>query len=377
MKTRIMLFAAILLLASIAIQSCLKDGAETIVLEQKVVEEPKPEPEPQPEPEPEPEPEPQPEPEPNVIDYTIINGGGYFEISNSQVNGGYVPSGDCGTFADVRMNTSVLAGGTNVVKVMSEFQYDVFYVGIEGVDGYYAVVPDVLETWSGLFIYSITLRYSMDFDRDIALNISARRGDCVASVISRKIRFVQSQSGALSIVLTFDNEKDIDLHVITPSGRHIYFGDYDYEEEGNAYFGLDHDSNAGCNIDSLNNENVVIAQEYIEPGEYKVYVDLFSNCDPTIATKWFCTVRYNGELLENKIGDNPASGVYEIGAMEDYWDEEIDCNSDGSCGLTNLVMVFSVPTSKDAKAGVRLPEPPEIPLPKQCKERTKIIPRSK
>ena len=111
--------------------------------------------------------------------------------------------------------------------------------------------------------------------------------------------------------------------------------------------------------------------------EYKVYVDLFSNCDPTIATKWFCTVRYNGELLENKIGDNPASGVYEIGAMEDYWDEEIDCNSDGSCGLTNLVMVFSVPTSKSAKAGVRLPEPPEIPLPKQCKERTKIIPRSK
>jgi hypothetical protein len=180
---------------------------------------------------------------------------------------------------------------------------------------------------------------------------------------------VESQSGALSIVLTFDNDNDIDLHVITPSGRHIFYGEY-YDEftDYDAFFGLDNDSNASCVIDGLKNENVVISQEFIEPGDYKVYVNLYSNCDVTSATKWYCTVRYNGELVNNQLGDNPATGVYPVDAQEhfDIYDE-----------LNNLVMTFRVPTSKAFNSRVHLPEPPDVPLPKQCKERTKIYPRIK
>jgi hypothetical protein len=340
MKTKIMLIAVIMILAGVAIQSCLNDGETTIILEDqksKVIT-PEPEPEPEPEPDPQPEPEPQPEPDLNAIDYAIINGGGYFEISDSPVYRGSVPSGDCGSFEDVMMNSSVLAGGINIVKVITKRVYDEFYVGIEGVDGYYAVVPDLEESSDDGFVYIITLQYTMDFDRDITLNISARSGNCVTDVFSREISFVQSHSGALSIVLTFDDRRDIDLHVITPSGRHIYYREY-IDIFAKDYNGLDHDSNGGCSCDGLNSENVVIAQKFVEEGEYKVYVNLYSTCGVDTDTKWFCSARYNGKLLKNKIGDNPASGVYHVGDKDQPWDE-----------LNNLVMVFSLPTSKAADA---------------------------
>ena len=79
-------------------------------------------------------------------------------------------------------------------------------------------------------------------------------------------------------------------------------------------YGLDHDSNAACDIDNLNNENIYIPAELIQAGTYTVIVDMYENCSPSIATSWSVVARYKGEEVHNEIGSNPASGVYPAGA---------------------------------------------------------------
>ena len=330
MKTKILIFAAVALMLGIAIPSCLKQGEDTIVLEGSGVIKDNPTPDPNPDPELDP-------------DETDISGGYYFQIDNAKLHDDKIPSGSCGELTDVYMNSMVLAGGTNIATIMSATRYDKFYIGIKGVDGYYEYSPEAVE-YEDWYAYKIPLAYSMDYQRDIEVQISASSGDCVTGLFTQPIKFVKSHEGALNIVLTFDNEKDIDLHVVTPSGLEIGYaqpgGVYEYPNGKLAYMGLDHDSNAGCNIDGLNNENVVISEEFIEPGVYKVYVDLFDNCNPAIATNWTCTVRYKGELVQNLIGNNPASGVYPIGARIN--DDRFEDHDE----LSNLVIKFVIIQSK-------------------------------
>lgn len=351
MKTKILILAAVVLLLGISIPSCLDNGESTIVLESIKAQnqDPKPDPTPDPTPDPNPDPNPDPTPDPNPdpnpdsqLDETTINGGCYFQISDAEFYGDNIPSGSCGVL-DVNMNNRVLAGGTNIATIVSSVQYDKFYVGIKGVSGYYEYVPEKFYHEDGTYVYTIPLEYSMDYQSDIEVQISASKGDCVTGLFTQEIKFVKSQEGALNVILTFDNEKDLDLHVVTPSGVEIYYanqgGYYSLANGEVAFMGLDHDSNAGCSIDGLNNENIVISDEFVEPGEYKVYVDLFSNCDPTKTTNWTCTVRYKGELVEARTGSNPAVGVFSIGAEPDYGNE-----------LDNLVMTFVVTTGKSGVA---------------------------
>ena len=74
---------------------------------------------------------------------------------------------------------------------------------------------------------------------------------------------------------------------------------------------LDLDSNAACDIDGVNHENIYYSDNAIvEPGEYTVYVDMWSNCDETVPTNFVLSVFYEGELLQTVEGVNPIAGYF-------------------------------------------------------------------
>ena len=105
--------------------------------------------------------------------------------------------------------------------------------------------------------------------------------------------------------------RNVDLHLIEPgdNGEHIYYGNRTSDNGGE----LDLDSNAGCGIDGINNENITYGEDaYIAPGVYEVYVDMYSNCDPSIATDYVVTVTYNGRLIGTTTGTNPARGTFPV-----------------------------------------------------------------
>ena len=156
----------------------------------------------------------------------------------------------------------------------------------------------------------------------VLVAVEDENGD-ISKIWETSVELLVVGTGALQVSLSFDNAKDVDLHLIEPeyndeygdpvsfSDRHIYYSNKVAYYSGGE---LDLDSNPGCSIDNINNENITYSSDnsFIAPGTYKVYVDLFENCDYEIATNYVVTVFYGGVLIASK------AGVFEIGAESTY-----------------------------------------------------------
>ncbi|MCD8304312.1 MAG: hypothetical protein LUC86_05740 [Prevotellaceae bacterium] len=243
----------------------------------------------------------------------------YFSIEGATYLSGDFPQST--TNAEIQgltLNSQALSGGFNFVTIVSETTYRKFFVGVKGVSGYYEYEAMSESGGSDYNSYMIPISYSEDYDEDITMLISAEDADGgVTKASEEEIKHVSSESGDLNVNLTFSNAKDIDLHLYMPDGEHIYYshrgGTVTTSDGSSVTYGLDHDSNAACNIDNLNNENIYIPAELIQSGTYTVKVDMYSNCDRTTATSWSVVARYKGDLVVAD-GDNPVSGVYPVGA---------------------------------------------------------------
>lgn len=244
----------------------------------------------------------------------------YFTVENATYCEGALPVGE-EALSGVAFNDRALAGGMNFISVVSNTEYQKFYVGVADVDGYYEYTPtQANETSSQTHTYMIPVVYSTSLSGDMKMEISGETSDGkITDKYSANIKYVESISGDLAINLTFSNAKDIDLHLICPNGHEIYYGSRGgevYDNDGNILFtyGLDHDSNAACNIDGLNNENIVLPEQCVMNGEYTVKVNMYRNCNSSIATTWSIIARYKNNIIPVTTGANPASGVYPVGA---------------------------------------------------------------
>lgn len=279
-------------LSALTFSSCLGDGDDTIILEENHTP---------------------------LIDNLFTIGGAEFQ------KGEMPPSTTDDIIGTVSGNTQALAGGMNFVTITSPTPYDKFYVGVRGKGGYWVVPAEgSYNSGTGLYTYKIPVMYSEGYNENIDMVIrGVKKGSGEVSQPGEiHVEHVDSRSGDLNVNLTFDNEKDVDLHLITPSGKHIYYGnrgEFSTDENGNRVqvYGLDHDSNAVCTIDRLNNENIFLPADMIEPGTYTVGVALYSNCTPhSEPTSWSVAVRYRGALVANELTNyaNPASGTYTANA---------------------------------------------------------------
>lgn len=244
----------------------------------------------------------------------------YFTIENAIFNEGAFPQATVQEDIDgLSVNQSALAGGMNFVTVVTEKTYNRFFIGIRGINGYWSCTPSNQSNDGVYNTYIIPISYSTDLEEGMVMLVAAQdsQGN-TTEPYETEINFVESLAGDLTINLTFNNDKDVDLHLYTPSGEQIYWdhrgGQYTKDDGTTGYYGLDHDSNPACRIDHLNNENIVIPSELIEPGTYKVVVNMYENCDTSIPTSWAIMSRYNSSLISTSTGRNPATGVYPAGA---------------------------------------------------------------
>ena len=280
----------------LALSSCLASGSESFILEEDIVD-----------------------PGEGISD--VIN----FDGQEATYSSGDMPATTVDIPLDeVTMNQQALSGGANFITIRTKEDYDVFYVGLKGMNGYYTVAPKTksYDSQANQYIYTMVMNFSEEFSETVTVIIrggNTETGD-VSKPYESDVEFVESRTGDLDIKLVFENAKDIDLHLITPSGLRIYYGnrggEYTDENGEQHSYGLDHDSNASCRIDNLNNENIFLPNAMLEAGTYTVQVDMFSNCDRSISTAWSLWVRYQGDLIRNELADygNPAQGVYPVGA---------------------------------------------------------------
>jgi hypothetical protein len=111
----------------------------------------------------------------------------------------------------------------------------------------------------------------------LRFEIATRNGGAVSAPAPLDLG-VNPDAGAsdeLQVSLNWNAPVDMDLHVETPSGEDIFYGN----TAGAGGGALDLDSNAGCSIDGINNENITWGETDPEEGRYIVRVDLWSACD--------------------------------------------------------------------------------------------------
>ncbi|MDR1983830.1 MAG: hypothetical protein LBQ28_03285 [Prevotellaceae bacterium] len=251
----------------------------------------------------------------------------YFSIQNATVHQGAIPQLTSGSsIGSVTINRNVLPGGSSFVSINSAETISEIYVSVEGVNEYYSLTSLSAQAITRASAQSqaastFVILFSQNLSISFTIQISALLSNgTLTTLYTAPLHFVNAGTGALQVSLSFDNDKDVDLYVVEPSGQVIYYGnrggDLEYDEETGEYYrtwGLDIDSNPSCSIDGINNENVYYSTENIQSGKYEVWVNMYENCDASIATNWIIRATKEGALVPVTLGQNPASGVFPIG----------------------------------------------------------------
>lgn len=99
-------------------------------------------------------------------------------------------------------------------------------------------------------------------------------GDLADSIKERVKQAGGNVTGDFRASLAWFNHDDLDLHLVEPSGHHIYFGNkVNHVTGGN----LDVDMNAGYGATRVPVENITFpSRDRMQPGEYTLYVNQFA-----------------------------------------------------------------------------------------------------
>lgn len=248
----------------------------------------------------------------------------YFTIQNARYSGESLPAATTDAeFTDVAIGGSVINGGSSIVTVRSAQPLTEFYVAASGVEGYFTIdAENVSETRGSEYVYTFTLLVSQRLADEFALRIAAltESGE-VMTAFTHEFELIEAGTGALQVNLSFNAAKDLDLYLVLPDGHAVYYGDPGFLadfEEFTFYWGLDVDSNADCEIDDINSENIFFPEEYVMNGRYTVYVNQYRNCDSSFPVSWSATALYKGDLLSVNTGKNPGTGVFRADAPDNY-----------------------------------------------------------
>jgi hypothetical protein len=224
------------------------------------------------------------------------------------VDGDYVPSGELPTPSDddnVVVIAELTAPGDLVNGGTSSFELTVddpakladvvqVLIKIDGVDGYFTV-PATIVGDKLIFDIAVDQDYFVTDDKAVGKKLRAAqmgnllnfiiqlvdRNGNASGRINRATNITQVGAGTLQVSLSWNSPSDVDLHLVEPNGEEIYYG-HKTSASGGV---LDLDSNAGCNIDGVNNENITWTDPSVPPdGEYIVRVDYWSACEEQSAS---------------------------------------------------------------------------------------------
>lgn len=196
---------------------------------------------------------------------------------------GPAPSPSGGPRITASGNRTVVNGGTLVVTLSADSPFGAIYmfvgsktVGLTGeasggIEGHYEIRLPSLETSATVLL---------TFPQDIPLSefellfAVANPSGAVGSFTGLSTAVTEVGTGDVQVTLAWDVDSDVDLHVVGPGGEEIFYG-RPRSASGGA---LDLDSNAGCSIDGIRNENITWPTGRAPSGQYTVRVDYWSSC---------------------------------------------------------------------------------------------------
>jgi hypothetical protein len=217
---------------------------------------------------------------------------------------GSPPTAGAGPTVTVTGAGTVITGGSSQVNVAGSADFTDVYVVVDGVDGFYHLtLPGPVSNVDLL----LTVAQHVPVQ---AFNLSygVAASGAVGSYQSVPIAVVPVGTGEVQVSVSWNAESDVDLHVVEPGGEEIYYANSTSAAGGS----LDLDSNAGCSIDGVKNENITWANA--PSGTYTVRVDYWDSC--TVAqSDYVVTIQRKGHPPETFTGS--FTGVGDHGGLGD------------------------------------------------------------
>ena len=195
---------------------------------------------------------------------------------------GSAPPPSAGPSVVVSGNARVINGGTQSVTVTAGTPFERIFLFVGGrtlglvgeapggIAGYYELRLPVAQT-SAVVLLNIPQEIPIaQFDLQFAAAAAAGVGPY--AVLPTSVTSVGT--GDVQVTLAWDADSDVDLHVVGPGAEEVFYGRRAVPSGGQ----LDLDSNAGCNIDGVRNENITWPVGRAPRGVYTVRVDYWSSC---------------------------------------------------------------------------------------------------
>ena len=208
---------------------------------------------------------------------------------------GQAPPSTSGPRITATGNQRIVNGGTMAVAIASDAAISGVYIFVGGrtlglvgeatggVEGYYEVrLPSPVTSATVLLAFPQEIPLNQ-FDLQFA---GVTSSGAIGPYVGLTANVTSVGTGDVQVTLSWDADSDTDLHVVGPGGDEIYYGRRQSASGGE----LDLDSNAGCTIDGIRNENITWPVGRAPRGQYTVRVDYWSACG---VTRTNYTVRIN------------------------------------------------------------------------------------
>lgn len=237
----------------------------------------------------------------------------YFSLQSGEFNDQNLPNPNSALLEILQItgNSNILAGGSSLINVVATSNTTELVVGVQGQTGYYIIpMNDSGGNGSSEALFDLLLLIGQQAPDSFTLVFSPSDGQGnYGPYETLQVTRQQAGTGLLQISLSWNQPNDMDLYLVQPDGQQIYFANTRSTNGGE----LDVDSNIGCSIDGINNENIFYdnaAEVTVLNGEYEVLIELYSNCSVLNNTSYNVVAYYDGERIVPTGGANPATGQF-------------------------------------------------------------------
>jgi uncharacterized protein YfaP (DUF2135 family) len=224
---------------------------------------------------------------------------------------GVAPSSNGGPQITVSGNQTVINGGTLAVTISANAPFNAVYLFVGGrtlgllgefgggIEGHYEIRLASAQS-STTVLLSFPQEIPLDqFDLQFAV---ANASGSVGPYVSLSTTVTRVGTGDIQVTLSWDRDADVDIHVVAPGNDEIYYGRRQSPSGGQ----LDLDSNAGCSIDGVRNENITWPVGRAPRGPYTVRVDYWSSCN--VAQANYTVLINNGGTVQIVSGSFTGNG---------------------------------------------------------------------
>jgi hypothetical protein len=181
------------------------------------------------------------------------------------------PTAGGGPSVTVDATPTAINGGSFQVEAVGSAPFARVVVSVQGLEGYYELTfPAPVASADLIASVSRQARPSVS----TFLFGAAAQGGGLGAPASSAVRIIRVATGDVQASVWWDAPTDVDLHVIDPAQEEVYFANRESASGGV----LDLDSNPACNIDGINNENIVWPTGGAPTGSYTINLVYFDDC---------------------------------------------------------------------------------------------------